>query len=116
MRDSMKVIEEKYGIQITKPWNSEMYDHNDMVATLMKSELRIAINKANDNDEVNTLNELITICGGIRMSTDCYTQGEIWEECLKELETVQNYWLNQEYPYAVSKGWVSEIGVEFVGY
>lgn len=112
----MKVIETKYGIQITKPWNKEMYDHNDMVATLMKAELVLAINKANDNDDVKLLNELITICGGIRMCTDSYTQGEIWEECLNRLDMVQNYWLNQEFPYAVDKGIVGDIGIDFVGY
>lgn len=27
-------------IEITKPWNKDMYDHNDVVAELMKTELR----------------------------------------------------------------------------
>ena len=28
-----------YGIEITKPWSKEMYDHNDMVSQLMKLEI-----------------------------------------------------------------------------
>ena len=29
----------KYGIEITKPWNKEMYAHNDDVAFLQKEQL-----------------------------------------------------------------------------
>ena len=35
----MKTIGTKYGIEITKPWNNEMYDHNDKVGELLKIEL-----------------------------------------------------------------------------
>ena len=42
----MKVLDVKYGIQVTRPWNAEMYDHNDKVATLMKAELKLALNRA----------------------------------------------------------------------
>ena len=33
---SKKVIGSKYGIQITRPWNNEMYDWNDEVAKVIK--------------------------------------------------------------------------------
>ena len=31
-----KAAKVEYGIQITKPWSREMYDHNDMVAEAVK--------------------------------------------------------------------------------
>ena len=34
----MKKIESKYGIEITKPWSKEMYDHNEKVAEEMRKE------------------------------------------------------------------------------
>ena len=50
-----------YGIEITKPWSKEMYDHNDMVSQLMKLEIiKSIVNFQNDFDK---LNELMVLCG-----------------------------------------------------
>ncbi len=99
---------------VTKPWSKEMYDWNDKVSELMKTEIKVQIeNNKNDWDK---LNELITLCGGIQFG-DGYEIEELYDECLKELDNVQNYWLNEEWPYFVDKGIVSDcVNVEFVGY
>ena len=102
--------------KVTKPWSKEMYEYNDMVAELMKDEIKYAINRANDNDKKNTLNELLSICGGIKMNIHDFTQGEIWEACLEEIESVPNYWLDQEWDYAVKQGLVKDILYKMVGY
>ena len=87
--------------KVTKPWSSEMYEWNDKVAELMKTEIEVQIkNNKNDWDK---LNELITLCGGIQFG-DGYEIEELYDECLKELDNVQNYWLNEEWPYFVDKG------------
>ncbi len=101
--------------KITKPWSKEMYEYNDYVAEFMKMEIETSINKAEQNDDFNTLNELMVLCGGIKYG-DSYTLGELWEDCLNELQNVQNYWLHEEFPYAVSKGWVDDVDLKFVGY
>ena len=100
--------------KVTKPWSSEMYEWNDKVAELMKTEIEVQIkNNKNDWDK---LNELITLCGGIQFG-DGYEIEELYDECLKELENVQNYWLNEEWAYSVGKGIVTDcVNVEFVGY
>ena len=103
----------KYGIEITKPWSKEMYDHNDMVAELMKSEITKSIESNKNNWDI--LNELMTLCGGVKYGSG-YDIQDLYEGCLDELNNVQNYWLNEEYPYAVSKGWVNDVDIEFVGY
>lgn len=104
----------KYGIKITKPWSKEMYDHNDKVAALMKLEIFQSIQKNKDNFE--NLNELMSLCGGIRYAVDSYSVEELYEGCMGEIENVQNYWLNEEFPYAVKQGLVNDINLEFVGY
>ena len=101
--------------KITKPWSKEMYEYNDYVAEFMKMEIETKINEAEQNDDFNTLNELMVLCGGIKYG-DSYTLGELWEDCLGELQNVQNYWLHEEFPYAVSKGWVNDVDLKFVGY
>ena len=46
-----KPLNTKYGIQITKPWSNEMYDHNDKVADLMKIEILIQLKNAKESDD-----------------------------------------------------------------
>ena len=36
-----KAAKVEYGIQITKPWSREMYDHNDEVAEVVKAKVHI---------------------------------------------------------------------------
>jgi len=91
-----------------------MYDHNDKVADLMKAEILLSI-KNNKND-FDKLNDLISLCGGIKFG-DGYEIEELYDECLKELENVQNYWLNEEWDYSVNKlKIVNDINIEFIGY
>ena len=104
----------KYGIEITKPWSKEMYDHNDKVAKLMKAEILLSIKSNKDNFE--NLNELMSLCGGVRYHVDSFSVEELYDDVQNELENVQNYWLNEEYPYAVSQGLVSNVYLEFIGY
>jgi len=104
----------KYGIEITKPWSKEMYDHNDKVAKLMKAEILLSIKSNKDNFE--NLNELMSLCGGVRYHVDSFSVEELYDDVQNELENVQNYWLNEEYPYAVKQGLVSNVDLEFVGY
>ena len=41
-----KVLEVRYGIEISKPFSKEMYDHNDRVSIEMKSNVKDAIQEA----------------------------------------------------------------------
>ncbi len=101
---------------VTKPWSNEMYEWNELVADLMKAELHIKINEAENADDRDTLNELSCVLGSGEFG-EGFTIGEIWERCLKELERVPNYWLNEEWDYAVKSGLVSDcVKINFVGY
>ena len=99
--------------KVVKPWSNEMYDWNDKVSDLMKAEIKIQIEK--NKDDFDKLNKLITLCGGIQFG-DGYEIEELYDECLNELENVQNFWLSEEFPYYAGKGIVSNINLEFIGY
>ena len=99
--------------KLTKPWSNEMYDYNDKVAEIMKENILDSIEK-NKNNWIE-LNELMTICGGIKYGSG-YSIEELYEGCLEELKVVQNYWLNQEWDYAVKQGLVKDILYKMVGY
>ena len=111
----MKVLGTKYGIEITRPWNKEMYDHNDKVADLMKAELRLALKKSYKQENEELLREVASVidpCGyGIGFEME-----DIYNDALRNLEMVQNYWLNEEYPYGVNKGIIPSVELEFIGY
>ena len=99
--------------KVTKPWSKEMYDYNDEVANIMKHNIVESIVKyQNDFDK---LNELMVLCGGIKYSSG-YSIDDLYSDVHDEVHNVQNYWLNEEYPYAVKQGLVEEVPYKFVGY
>ena len=99
--------------KVTKPWSKEMYDWNDKVADLMKAEIRIQIET--NKCDWDTLNQLMELCGGIKYGMG-YDVTDLYEGCLNEVDNVQNYWLNEEFPYAVSQGLVNDVDLKFIGY
>jgi len=99
--------------KVTKPWSKEMYDYNDKVADLMKHNIIESIVKyQNDFDK---LNELMVLCGGIKYGSG-YSIDELYQDVQDEVDNVQNYWLNEEYSYAVKQGLVKPVLYDFVGY
>lgn len=110
-----KPLNTKYGIQITKPWSNEMYDHNDKVADLMKIEILIQLKNAKESDDEELLRNVTKIIQPAGYGSG-YEFEDIYNDAIRELETVQNFWLNEEYPYGVSKGIVPEVKLEFIGY
>ena len=102
--------------KVTKPWSKEMYEWNDYVATLMKGEIKVQIENSYKNNDWDKLNELMTLCGGIKYG-DGFDIDDLYEGCLNEIEMVQNYWLNEEWSYAVKEGIVNDcVEINFVGY
>ena len=99
--------------KVTKPWSKEMYDYNDEVANMMKHNIVESIVKyQNDFDK---LNELMVLCGGIKYGSG-YSIDDLYSDVHDEVHNVQNYWLHEEYPYAVKQGLVEDTPYKFVGY
>ena len=109
-----KELETKYGIQITKPFSKEMYDHNDQVADEMKKNILNAWNKeieltGVDIDIEEWDEELLkehspklvrlqknVMYSGYGMG---YTIDMVNEEFIKELDTMANWQLHETYSY-----------------
>lgn len=79
----------KHGIEITKPWSSEMYDYNDNVREHMINEVQSVINMISDETVANKLAKIINPYG--------YGEGHNLEsmkaDMLKNAEHFENYWL-----------------------
>jgi len=111
---SKKVIGTKYGIEITKPWNSEMYDHNDLVAKLIKIELYNKLEELYSKGDMNVLNEFAGTVG-TKYGFGFDLKG-MYDGITNDLEYLQNYQIEQDLDYYVKKGFVKEPKFGFVGY
>jgi len=110
-----KLIEIIDGIRVTKPWNKSMYDHNDKVASEMKENIFTAIKDSYENDDEHNLRVIGECVCAYGFST-LYDIDELQEEICRELDMVQNYWLNEVYPDMVKDGLVQPTKNNFVGY
>lgn len=111
-----KILGTKYGITITKPWSTEMYNHNDKVADRMKGSiskaLNVALNKS-DEDELRYVAKAICSHG----HGHGYSLDDIHADACRELDIVQNYWLNEWcWPDLLERKLVEPIDINFVGY
>ena len=97
-----------YGIEITKPFSKEMYDHNDMVAKEMKEnilkqwnalihgiDMDIDWEDFGDNESVVKLQKLVCYSG----YGSGYTLGDVNDEFKNELDMMQNWQLHEQYSY-----------------
>jgi len=104
-----------YGIKITKPWNNEMYNHNDKVADVMKIELENALDviiESGNEDNLRDISKAICYCGfGSGFDFD-----DIAEQTKDELDKLQNYQLAEDLPWFVKKGFINNPQYGFVGY
>jgi len=110
----MKVIGTNYGIEITKPWNSKMYEHNDFVGKLIKIDLLNKLNEIYKKGDENKLNEFAKVVGtgyGFGFDLD-----SMYDGICNDLEYLQNYQMAQDLDWYVTKGFIVKPKFGFVGY
>jgi hypothetical protein len=109
----------KYGIVITKPWNTQMYDHNDKVAEVMKENIGKTLREV--YDEALSLDDE-SLLRKVSRSICYYGFGEgfdtehIYEETKQELENIPNYQLNETYADLEKDNLVPELEEYLIGY
>ena len=129
-----KKPEFKYGIEITKPHSKEMYDHNDMVAKEMKSNIIKAweaeVNKFNmdgewpargydhDGESFTVAPKIVDIQSNVCAVGygDGYTIKEVNEDFLQELDTMANWQLHEIYSYMCFSDMVPRTSFMMLGF
>ena len=129
-----KSPEIKYGIEITKPHSKEMYDHNEMVAEEMKNALltrwisliakleeddRYLMDRDwNEDDLKAECPELVKLQKGVCYSGygEGYSVQDVQDEFKKELDTMANWQLHEEYSYLSFEGLVPRTRFMMVGF
>ena len=79
----------KHGIEITKPWSSEMYEYNDTVREYMIKEIQNSINMLSDEVTAQKLAKIINPYG----YGEGYNLESMQTDMLKNAENFENYWL-----------------------
>ena len=118
----------KYGIEITKPFSKEMYDHNDKVSVIMKANILSAwiklLEEFNDFDMDTDWSIISDDSDIVKLQKEIcysgygsgYTISNVDKEFRDELETLAPYQLAEIYPSLVKDGFVEDIGVGLIGY
>ena len=128
MSKAKKSPKVQYGIEITKPWSKEMYDHNDMVSEEMKKNI------------INKWDKLLKEFGELNMDTPweilqdyadivklqkgiCYsgygsgdTLGEVDREFRDEVENMPNYMLHESYSNLAFEGMLPRTSFMLIGF
>ena len=79
----------KHGIEITKPWSSEMYAYNDKVREHMIKEIKFCINTVKDEEAANKLAKIINPYG----YGDGYELDDMQADMTDNAENIENFWL-----------------------
>ena len=95
----------KHGIEITKPWNQEMYAYNENISTHMIKDIMFSINAVKDVETAQKLAKIINPYG--------YGQGHNLEsmkaDMLKNAEHFENYWLAEIWDELIDADFVMPI-------
>ena len=114
-----------YGIEITKPFSSTMYDHNKMCSKTMKFNIKNAWHneaiKFNGDDEWPTqskIDKIIDVQSAVMAVGygDGYTINEVERDFYSELENMADWQLHENYSYMCFKGLVPRTHFMMVGF
>jgi hypothetical protein len=109
-----KELGQEQGVRITRPWNDEMYAHNDKVAYHQHVAIKAALARAGKNEV-----QLRIIAKAINAYSygDGYSIEDIYQEAMRGLEQMPNHWLHEScWPDLLRAGIVEPISRSLVGY
>ncbi len=139
MTKAKKTPQFKYGIEITKPHSKEMYDHNDVVAEVLKLNIQSAWDNAFKLAEVDFISYLEEDQEGM-LFTDSdwsnanqvmqdlskgttvtgygggFTIQDVQDDFDRDLECMENWQLHETYAELFDDGLVPAVDAEMVGF
>ena len=111
-----RVLGVEQGITITRPFNKEMYDHNDKVREMQNKAIIGALIKLKDSEDEELIEKATKSCSGYGYG-DGYDHIDMIEDAIQNVETSANNWMKDEiWPDFVSFGLVQPLDTDYVGY
>jgi len=98
----------QYGIEITKPWSSEMYSFNENLKEYYKDEILNCINSLETFEQCNIVASCIE---GSTYSND-FSVEHIKNNLINTLECSESYWYNEMIEALESEGFIEMMRFE----
>ena len=95
----------KHGIEITKPWNQEMYAYNENISTHMIKDIMFSINAVKDVETAQKLAKIINPYG----YGEGYNLESMKADMLNNAENFENYWLAEIWDELIAADFVMPI-------
>ena len=111
-----KVLGVEQGVTITRPFNNEMYAHNDKVREIQNKAIIGAMIKIKESGDEELMLQAGKACSGY-----VYGQGydidDIFVDAIKNIENESNNWIREYvWPDMLELGLVQPIDIDYVGY
>lgn len=111
-----KVLGIEQGITITRPFNNEMYAHNDRVREIQNEAVIAALDKIKEDGDEDLMFKAGKVCSGYGYGMG-YGVEEIYEDAVRNVETSANNWMREDiWPGFLDLGLVQPIEMDYVGY
>ena len=111
-----RVLGVEQGITITRPFNKEMFDHNDNVREMQNEAILAALEGLRESEDEDLIEKATKACSGYGYGVG-YDHNEMIDDAINNVETSANNWMKDEiWPDFVRFGLVNPISVDYVGY
>lgn len=111
-----KVLGVEQGITITRPFNKEMYDHNDKVREMQNKAVLAALEALKGSSDEELIKKAAKACSGYGYG-DGYTRISMIKDAIQNVETSANHWMQEDiWPDFLKLGLVQAIDTDYVGY
>ena len=111
-----KVLGVEQGITITRPFNNEMYAHNEKVREMQNKAVIGALIKLKDSEDDELIQKATKACSGYGYGSG-YDNIDMIEDAIKNVETCANNWMKDDiWPDFLKFGLVQPLDTDYVGY
>lgn len=111
-----KVLGIEQGITITRPFNNEMYAHNDRVREIQNEAVKAALDKILADEDEDLMFKAGKACSGYGYGMG-FDLEDIYKDALQNAETQSNNWMREDiWPDFLKLGLVQPIEMDYVGY
>jgi len=111
-----KVLGVEQGITITRPFNSEMYNHNDKVREMQNEAVIAALEGLRESEDEELIEKAAKACSGYGYG-DGYDSNDMIDDAIKNVEISANNWMKDEiWPDFLRLGLVQPLDTDYVGY
>lgn len=111
-----KVLGVEQGVTITRPFNNEMYAHNDKVREIQNKAILGAMIKVKESGDENLMLKAGKACSGYGYGQG-YDIEDIFKDATRNIENESNNWIREYvWPDMLELGLVQPIDIDYVGY